>query len=261
MWQALRKIAVKSPVAQTRSFLRAAALDRGTAALAFLAWGVEALPERRVEAVTELQRASFNVALPVDSSVRDTVRRVLELHPADVVSELALIAGRFEDAEAVGPLIELLSAQSAGIRASALWALQRISALAFHSEPGRWRLWHEAELAWWSAQGETQINRLTATDAGVVSRAIVELGKRRLFRDRASIAIAGALDHDDAAVVELACNALVQLRSRACVPALVTTLEHRSAASRQSAWTALRKLTGKDLGLDPRAWNAPSSRP
>jgi hypothetical protein len=260
-WLALRKLATKSPVSHVRSFLRAAALDQGTAALAFLAWGVEALPERRVEAVSELQRASFAVALPVDASVTGAVRRVLELHPADVAAELALISGRFEDAEAVGPLIELLSAQSAGVRASALWALQRISALGFRAEPERWRLWHEEELAWWNTKGDTQIQRLAASDAGTVNMAILELAKRRLHRDRAALAIAGALDHENAAVVELACNALVQLRSRACVPALVTTLEHRSAEARQSAWTALRKLTGKDLGFDARAWNGFSTRP
>lgn len=260
-WTALRKYAVVADTARVRSFLRAAALEPSTAALAFLAWSVESLPDRRVEAAMELQRASFTVALPVDVSVAGAVRRVLEQRPADVVSEIAMIVGRFEDAEAVPALIELLSAQSPGVRASALWALQRISALSFHGDPSRWRYWYDEELAWWNTKSEAQLNRVRSNDGEEVRKAILVLAKRRLHRDRAALAIAGALDHDDATVVDLACSALIQLRSRACLAALVTTLEHRAPLARQSAWTALRKLTGKDLGQDARSWSGFALRP
>lgn len=260
-WNAVRKLAAAADTPLVRSFLRAAAHDPNTAALAFLAWSVESLPNRRVEAVAELQRASFGVALPVDAGVTGAVRRVLELRTADVVSEVAMIAGRFEDSEAVPPLIELLAAQSPGVRASALWALRRISALEFHGEPSRWRYWYDDEVAWWNTRGEAQLNRLLANDNAEVRKSILVLARRRLHRDRAALGIAGVLDHDDPGVVDLACSALVQLRSRACVPALVSALEHHSPAARQSAWNALRKLTGQDLGLDARAWSGVATRP
>jgi HEAT repeat protein len=261
LWEALRKPSSTNAPALLRSFLRAAGRDAGEGALRYLVWSFEALPARRVEALVELQRAALRCQPPVAEEVSAAVRNALAQHPPDVLADLALIAGRFEDSAATGSLVELLSYPSPGVRANALWSLQRITGLGLHGEPVGWQRWYEDELAWWKTSADVELERLRSRDPGQVRMGIVALGKHRLQRERLALAVASTLDHEDGEIVMLACAALEQLGSRASVPALAALLEHADGPVRTSAWTSLCKLTGKDLPPDAPEWKALAARP
>ena len=193
----------------------------------------------------------------VDSEALAELLRVhLDSESASRRGAAALALGSLQDAGAAEALIELLDDPSAGIRENAHWALTRITGLRFPLSPLPWRSWYRSETEWFQGEYVRHARGLGSSDPAVVTRAIRELGQRRLHRDTLALELAEVLYHPSPPIRLAACLALRELGSRAALPELVEALEDGDGRVREAAWSALRSLTLQDLPPDREAWLA-----
>jgi hypothetical protein len=255
-WQVARGLVSRSADPARLVLVRAAARAPGPEALAFLGWCVQAVAGRRLEVLGELQHASLALLPPADAGLAELVRRLLDDAEPQIVAQAALLCGRFEDGEATERLIELLAHPSSGVRSNALWSLQRISGLGLREDASRWATWHAAERAWWSEHFDATAAALGARDPVVVTRALLELGRRRLHRDRIGVELGRLLDHPDHEIVRLAAATLASVRSRASLHALVDALDVAPPDLRPPLERAFRCAAGPGAPEEPARWRA-----
>lgn len=234
------------------ALLRAAGTDAGEEALSMLAQALGALASNRAEVLAALQCASQRASLPVQDDVRRAVRELLDSADDQVAAQASLLSGRFVDADAAEELVELLEHVSASARANALWSLQQISGLGMRDDPRRWRAWIADERGWWSTRFESARRALRSAEPKAVRVAILELGRRRLGRDRLAAEIATVLDHEDVDTAEIAAAAMGALRSRASIAELEAARLRAAPRVREAIDRALRTI---------RAPATPSRRP
>jgi HEAT repeat protein len=123
-----------------------------------------------------------------------------------------------------------------------------------------WSLWLKEQQKWLAVDSEYWLKRLASHDAAVSAEAIRTLSKRRYGREKIALAVGRILEAGQREVKPLACLALMELGSKAAVPALLEVLDHEETELAEAAWRALRALTGKDLPLDHTAWRSALSR-
>ncbi|MBI5363199.1 MAG: hypothetical protein HZA53_08470 [Planctomycetes bacterium] len=199
------------------SLLRAAGANAGEEALSMLARALGVLASNRADVLAAMQTASQRASVPVHDEVRRAVRELLDSADDQVAAPAALLSGRFEDADAAEALVELLEHVSTSVRGNALWSLQRISGLGMRADPRRWRAWIADERRWWNSEFEPARRALRSAEPRAVRTAILELGRRRLGRDRLASELATVLDHEDVDTAEIAAAAMGALRSRASI--------------------------------------------
>lgn len=253
-WSFARRLLPAAKPAAQLALVRAASRAKGPDALAFLGWCIGSLPDRRLEVLGELQRASLTVLPPGDEELTTLLRRLLEESDAQVVAQAALLCGRFEDGNATERLIELLAHTSSGVRSNALWSLQRISGLGLREDASRWTVWYEEERGWWADHFETTAAALGSRDPVDVTRALLELGRRRLHRDLIGIEIGRLLEHPDHEIVRLAAATLASVRTRASLQALLGALDGATPELRVPLERAFRCAAGRDAPEDPARW-------
>ena len=142
-----------------------------------------------------------------------------------------------------------------GVRANALWSLQKITDLSMREDPLRWESWYRDESQWWAQRSADVFQRLHSTVPAQLKAALAEIGKRNGHRDRLAQETLVALDAVDPTVVALACNVLARLRSRVALLRLVPLLDQHDAAVQRAAWSALKSITGEMLPMDSAAWH------
>lgn len=102
---------------------------------------------------------------------------------SQLCSELLLLAGHWHVQAAVPRLVELMAAESSGLRRDAHWSLQQITDLGLQPRTEDWRVWLEREEHWWNERLAPTLAALEAEDPLVQQRALRELGERHWRRD------------------------------------------------------------------------------
>ncbi len=184
----------------------------------------------------------------------DRIRPFLDPEDATTCQAASLALGELGDLQSVEILIELLQAESPGLRSNALWALQRITGFSFPESHETWSVWFAEEMGWARKEKARVVRHLASRDDRDVVEAIRIASRHPLFRHELSEALCGVLSHGRARLRGLACRTLERLSSRTAVIPLVERLDDRDDGVRDSAWSALKGITGRDLPLDQTAW-------
>lgn len=210
--------------------------------------------EQRILILGLLAKMSGRIARPVDEDVLSSVRRFVSGADPSVLPEAEIAVARLDDADAIPHLISLLSNPMRGVRANALWSLQKISGLGLREDPLRWKAWYREESQWWVEKSADVLERLRSRKPAEIKAALAEIARRNGHRDVLAQATLAALDASDPAVVALACNVLARLRSRVALARLSPLLDHADAAVQRASWMALKSITGESLPMDSAAW-------
>lgn len=242
-WRYVLTLLPSLPIPTSQAVLRGAAADAGMEALELLAHALDVLASRRLDVLAALQAASARAELPVPERVRRRARELMESGDDQVAAQSALLCGKFEDSEAAEALVGLLQSPSASVRRNAHWSLRRISGLGLREDPRRWRAWLDDEQRWWSGEFEHARARLSDPDVGVVRAAILDLGRRRLGRERLTVELVDVLAHSDVDTAEIAARAIGALGSRAAmteIEAVRADLEPRVRSALDAAMARTR---------------------
>ena len=156
--------------------------------------------------------------------------------------------------ELAEPLVELLQDPARAVRESAHWSLQELANLRLPADYGRWRRWLDEETSWFESAGQGALDALQSIrDADVVS-AVSELAAHPLRRLELAAEIERVLDHENAGVRRLACQALCQFGIAQQPLLLVDRLDDEDEQVARAAYAALRAASGLDLKPSPDAW-------
>jgi hypothetical protein len=164
--------------------------------------------------------------------------------------------GRLRDEESIPLLIALLEESSSGVRTRAARALEAITGLSYRDDPDRWIAWYDNEQRWYEDHVDQLLIQLESDEEEQVFDAVRGLAKLRLYRDDTAAEILLLLRDESPAIRRLACQGLSQLGSTVAIEQLVDCLADPDDSVVQSAWIALRWLTGIDLPADHAAWLA-----
>jgi len=164
--------------------------------------------------------------------------------------------GRLHDEESIPLLIALLEESSSGVRTRAARALEEITGLSYRDDPERWIAWYDNEQCWYEEHIDQLLMQLESGEEEQVFDAVRGLAKLRLYRDDTAAEILLLLRDESPAIRRLACQGLSQLGSTVAVVPLVGCMADPDDSVVQSAWIALRWLTGLDLPADHAAWVA-----
>lgn len=159
--------------------------------------------------------------------------------------------GVLDDGSNVSPLIEQLSSHDAGVRDSALWALRRISGLAFPADRTPWLTWSRAEVDWHRSVRPHLRLALLSGDPKLVVPALRSYGEHRTRRTEIAQEVERVLGDRHAELRCLACTVLQQIGSISSAGALTGALQDADTAVAEAAWKALKAITGLDLPRDP----------
>lgn len=163
--------------------------------------------------------------------------------------------GRLHDEESIPLLIALLDDGSGGVRTRAARALEEITGLSYRDDSARWTAWFESEQDWFDDHADELLYQLESETEEEVFDAVRGLAKVRLHRDEVANEILMLLQDENPSVRRLACQGLSQLGSPVAVMPLVECLADQDDSVVQSAWIALRWLTGLNLPAeDQQAW-------
>lgn len=249
--------AARTASTEVRSaFVRAVEGLATTEAASWIARCAERAPDVRGEALARLGRLAQQLAQPVSDDVFAVVRNVLGGVASDALRDAVIAAGRMEDGDAIPYLVPLLREENAGLRADAAWALERISGLELREHAESWEVWYAQQTTWWREHSDAAFADLEGATPALRIRGLLEVGPRRLSRDRISLRVVPLLEDPDPGVARLAAATLRALRSRVAVPALLDALERPEPVVGAAAWDALRAITRKDLPNDVAAWRA-----
>jgi len=181
------------------------------------------------------------------------LREVLDERPELARLAVASLA-RLRDRSALERIAELGQASHRGLRAAAVGALRELSGLDLGDEASAWLPWLRAQQAW-SRERLPELARAVAEgDEAKAVSALRELVRHPLHGAAFAPALERALGHESDGVVVAAALALGELGLRASVPELVALLEDEREPVCAAALSALRRLTGLDLGADAEPW-------
>lgn len=218
------------------------------AARALLELGAAA-PVLATSAFSHLSAAAGAIPRPAGSEFLERLRELLSDEDAPAAEELLLLAGRFEDDEAVPLLIARLSSTQPGPRSAALWSLRRITGFDLGKEGESWSAWFAEESRWWSTRSAAVLAALHQRDASVQCNALADLGQRFWRRQRVADELCAYLGGDEPgpACAAMACGILGRLRCASARAALEARAADAAPALRAAAEAALRSLDGKKV--------------
>jgi len=256
----LEGLARAVPAEVRLTFVRAVEGLGSLAAVSWMARCAERMPDVRPETLARIGRLAQALPHPAPEDALEFVRGVIAGFGSDALRDAVIAAGRMEDGESIPHLIALLAEEDVGLRADAAWSLERISGLQLRDRADRWAAWFEVELEWWRERSDSAFYELESADRAERTCALLEIGGRRMSRDRLSLRVAPLLQDPDPTVAQLAAQTLRSLRSKvACAP-LVLALERPELEVGLESWRALRAITGKDLPRDVEVWRAMCAR-
>jgi len=162
----------------------------------------------------------------------------------DYQSMLLQSLGSLDDGSSIATLAEQLGSEHVGVRDSALWALKKITGLAYAPQPAAWKPFLDEEHAWMSG---TRPRLQLSVRSGTLEHAIEalrELGDRRIHRAEIAGDVAVAFDRPEPELRQLACEMLARLASPAGIAPLCNALDDSNPAVADAAWQALSTLGG-----------------
>ncbi|MFM7283329.1 MAG: hypothetical protein ACKO32_16325 [Planctomycetia bacterium] len=101
---------------------------------------------------------------------------------SQLCGELLLLSGHWQVQAAVPRLVELMDAESSGLRRDAHWSLRQITGLGLQPRAEDWRVWFDREQQWWHERLSPTLAALDADDPLVQQRGLRELGERHWRR-------------------------------------------------------------------------------
>lgn len=218
--------------------------SRARGAAGVLAESLQRWPGRDVALLSHIERLCIDGDREIGPDGRARLRACLRA-PEPATRRLAFqLGGRLVDIDWIEPAIAGLEDPDASVRSSAHWALAAITGQRFRRDPQQWRAWFEQELAWWGEHGEALLAQLEHIERPQLGRALQDLVRHRLHRERIATALLPLLGREDAPLCALVCAALGQLGAPAALPALERELEDRAEPVRLAAAAALRRLRG-----------------
>jgi hypothetical protein len=159
--------------------------------------------------------------------------------------------GVLDDGSNVPALIDQLSSKDAGVRDSALWALRRVSGLAFPADRAPWLTWIRGEVDWHTNARPRLRLALASSDPKLVVPALRSYGEHRTRRTELAQEVARALADRHPEIRCLACSVLQQIGCVSSSAALTGALQDSDPGVAEAAWKALKAITGLDLPRDP----------
>jgi HEAT repeat protein len=232
-------------VALRPSLLNALGVTPQSESLALLPMLLGRDPGLDLQVLTQLISVARNVHDPLDQGRLVRVRSYLSQPDALLRSQAAQALGRLHDYESVRELIDLLSDEQAGVRASAHWSLRTITAMTLDASPLAWLSWYQAQTRWWSAEAPELLARLDHAEPAELVTLLRELGAKRLFRHPLTAHLLPLLRDEDPEVVLMACSAIQNLRSGSAASALAGLFDHEEARVRHQSRRAWRQVTGR----------------
>jgi hypothetical protein len=149
-------------------------------------------------------------------------------------------------------LIARLSDRDRGVCDSALWALRRLSGLAFPAEPTAWIVWNRGEVDWHRKMRPKLRADLASGDPTLVVAGLRAYSEHRTKRTELAAEVAGVLSNSRPELRRLACGVLQALGASSASGALATALQDSDPGVSEAAWKALVAITGLDLPRDAK---------
>ncbi|MEL6714176.1 MAG: hypothetical protein AAFP86_10405 [Planctomycetota bacterium] len=205
--------------------------------------------------LNRLERVARRALVHLDARGYDAVRRRLRDPSPFTRREAAFACGSLADAEAVEPLIILLSDPSQSVSTAAHASLRRLTSMTIAADPHRWNLWYDRQQAWWEDGGRVLVESIEVTRRSDLVGIVSEVSTKRLYRDQIAEALEGLLERNDAPTVELAIDALANLRAPRSVPVLERMARSGDALQQSRARAALKAL--QFAGVDVHARSRP----
>jgi HEAT repeat protein len=184
----------------------------------------------------------------------DRLRGLLESTNPNIQRAVVLALGELRDDRSIPALIDLLDSEDGGLAQNACWALQHATGLEFPAVSERWRRWYADERSWFAREERGVLRDLDSRDPAKVSTALREISRRRTERDALATEVVAVLQRAEPSLRAQACETLAALGSSVALPALLERLETDIPFCSQSAWRALRTITGLDLPSEAPAW-------
>ncbi len=193
------------------AILKAAGAGGNPRALEFLAQMLNQSNDLRAVALAELARQRAPTEFP--AGLLENLRALLDPdYPMPCQSACSAIAS-LGDYDSVDALVELLSAPSDGIRASAYGALCRLSGISLPPQETSWHVWRVQEGAWFEEREPTLLSDIEEGSEQAAQDAMLEMSAHRWERHRLSDIVAEGLNRPEESVRGLACSVLGQLGS------------------------------------------------
>jgi hypothetical protein len=224
--------------------------------LVFLARALDREPDLALALLAEIGRMGIHAERPIDPEVLAGVRARISDPSSPVLGEALLATGWLDDFDSIPSLIRYLRDHRAGVRADALWSLQRMSGLRVAAEPDVWTAWWEAESKWWRDDAPRLFRDLAAGNSARVKAALIACAAVRTYRHAIAAEIVPLFGSPDLEIARLAARISGQIASPVAVPALVDCLDRGDKSLRQSSWSALKAITAQSLPADAGAWRA-----
>lgn len=206
------------------------------------------------DVLAQVRRVGPSGEAELDDAMRVRIRPYLDPENPGLCRAAIPALVALGDRDSIGPLIELLSEETRGLREGALWALRQLTGLQLSGNPETWARWYQAEQAWLLRERPRTFQRLRSNDAGEAASALRDVLAHPLAREDLCEALPDLLRNREPEIRTLACRWLADLEVRGAVPKLLWALEDRDRSVATAAWEALRRLTPHELPLDPEAW-------
>lgn len=175
---------------------------------------------REPELVNAIALGARGMRGPFDLRTREAVRARLDEEGARGFREAVLCTGWLEDEGATYQLARLLRSPHPGVRADAVWSLQRITGARHGTDPLRWARWLAAERDWRAQHMPRLLEQLSGPSAVARAAALNELARHRFPRHELAEGIAAGLIYLEGPLFVSACEVLRQLGSAAALDGL-----------------------------------------
>jgi len=204
----------------------------------------------------QVPRVGRSLDNKVNVDLVERLRALLDASDPNIQRAVALALGELRDDHSIPALIDLLDSEDSGLAQNACWGLQHATGLGFPASSERWRRWYADERSWFAREERGVLRDLESRDPAKVSTALREISQRRTERDELATEVIAVLQRAEPSLRAQACETLAALGSSIALQALLERLETDIPFCSQSAWRALRTITGLDLPSEAPAWRA-----
>lgn len=191
----------------------------------------------------------------IDDSALERARRTLDGEHREAICRAAELLGIVGDERDAARLVELLSAGDVIVTRAARTALTVLVGTDLGAHQEAWDAWLRGETDWIESELETTLSDFGSDSPSEALDALRAFVRHRLAWRAGSARLAEVLAStaDDAVSASLV-EAIVTTGARSAIPVLIDELEHEDEARRARAQSALKGLTGLDLGPERFAW-------
>ena len=209
-------------------------------------------PGLALQAISQVRRIGASPSEHLNRSMIDTVHRFFDRDRPDRCQTVVLALGELEDLDSIPLMLELLENGTPAVRQSAVWALQRISGMAFGENLGLWSRWYQNEQDWNLEHRMQAFDDLRSSNPSRATGALKEIARHRLHRHALALELADAFSHLAPDLQPFACKVLGQLGSRRALSVLLQALGEDEGVLADAAHDAILRITSVDHRQRPQ---------